>query len=304
MDNIQKSPKKGLIAAISAQVLWGSLVFYWRAIETISSYEILAMRVIMSAVTAAIILTYRNTLKGSLMAMKDKKFAGMILLAGVIIVSNWGMFIYAVNNEFILQTALGYFISPILTVLCGVIFFKEKPDRYIIVAVAFVTLAVLYMTIIYGRPPFIALYLAVTFSAYLTVKKKINAEPVSGLFLESLVTSPFLLAFILFLIFTGSSSIVTATIPVNLLLLLSGAITMTPLMLVMISQRHISMLVYGILSNIAPTMQLLVGVFVYGEDFTSTEAVSLVAVICAITYFTFGQYKKAVKAQQLSSSNL
>ncbi|MCL2873300.1 MAG: EamA family transporter RarD [Defluviitaleaceae bacterium] len=301
MEQIHKSPKKGFIAAIAAQLTWGMLVFYWKSIESISAYEILAMRVIMSVVTAVIILSFKSALKDSLIAMKDKKFAGMILIAGLIIVSNWGMFIYAVNNGFILESALGYFISPILTVLCGVIFFKEKPDKYIIVSVIFVSLAVIYMTISYGRPPFIALYLAITFSGYLTVKKKINAEPVAGLFLESLVVTPFALIFVIFLMVTGASSILTATIPINLLLLLSGAVTMTPLMFVMIAQKHISMLIYGILSYIAPTMQMLIGVFVYSEEFTMIEAVSLVAVICAISYFTFGQYKKS---QILASTNI
>ena len=298
MNTYHISPRKGFIAAIAAQTLWGVLVFYWKAVESVTPYEILAIRIIMSTVTAAMILVYYGTLKDAFISMKDKKFAVMMCIAGLFIVSAWGMFIYAVNNGFIVQSALGYFISPILTVLCGIIFFKEKPDKYIIVSLVFVCLAVIYMTVSYGRLPFIALFLAITFSAYLTIKKKISAEPVAGLFLESLVATPFAMIFIMFLLFTGSSSIQTSTIPVHLLLLLSGAVTMLPLLLVMIAQKHISMLIYGILSYIAPTMQLLIGVLVYREEFTSASAVSLVGVVCAISYFTFGQFRKAADLKE------
>lgn len=293
----KNSTLSGYLFTITTQVTYGLAVFYWKAVKAIPSYELLAMRIVLGCVTAAIFMLHARKSWRISAYIKDRKGLAIIFFAGIALTLNWGAFIWGVNSGHVVETSIGPYLVPIFTALGGVVFLRERPDRYVLTAFALAVTGVVIMTVGYGHFPFVAILLAVSYASYLVLKKGLRTEPVPGLFFESLVTLPVGIVYLVYLAATGQSGFLAATPGVMFLSLFSGFITVLPLYFAMRAQQRIGLIPMGLLAYITPVMHTLIGVFVYREDFTVYHLVMLLLIFAALTIFTIGQIRKS-KAEQ------
>jgi chloramphenicol-sensitive protein RarD len=211
----------------------------------------------------------------------------ILAIAAVVISLNWGTYIWAVNNDHVVEASLGYFVNPLVTVLMGVVILRERLRRLQWAALALAGVAVLALTVQYGRPPWVALVLAFSFGSYGLAKKKANAGAVESLTVETMVVSPVALAYILWLSATGASSF-TGHGPGHAALLAStGLITAVPLLCFGGAATRVSMTAIGLMQYVTPTMQFLIGVLVYHEPMPAMRWVGFGLIWVALAVFTF-----------------
>lgn len=283
----------GFATAVFCYVSFGVLVFYWKALKGISSYEVLAYRVLMSAVTSGVALFCSGKIHQAVALVKGRSSRRLTALSALAILGNWGVYIWAVDHNYVTETSLGYFIMPLMTALAGVCFFKEKINKYTVASLVMAGCGVLYLTISYGRVPLIALVVGGSYSAYIVLHKKSAVSPLMGLFVETCFSSPLALGYLIWMGSQGKLG-VTGAAPLTLgLLACVGAVTIVPLYCTLVAQKHISLVALGIISYLSPLLQLLIGVLVYGEAFTVNHAITLSAVFASLVVFTIGQIKTA-----------
>jgi chloramphenicol-sensitive protein RarD len=265
---------KGIFFAIAAYLFWGLLPMYWKMLAAINSMHILAFRIIFSFFFVSIILLIRKNFHW-LDFFKDIKKLFLIMLAAIIISFNWGLYIWAVNHGYTIQTALGYYINPLISVVFGLVFFREKlkPLQWIALGLAFS--GVLMQTFFSGSFPWISLSLAFSFGLYGLIKKTVKLPALESLGAETLLACPIGLALLFFpfmaseLFPEGQGLSYLARLPARaiLLLLCSGAATSIPLYLFGKSVKMIPLSTIGFLQFLAPTMAFLQGVFIFREHF-------------------------------------
>ncbi len=283
----------GFAAAVFSYVSFGVLVFYWKALGSLSSYEILAFRILLTAVTAGLVLLFTGRMGQAVALLKDRSALRLSAFSGLSIIANWGVYIWAVDHSYVTEASLGYFIMPLITALSGLWFFKEKLSGFTAASLVMAACGVLYLTISYGRVPFIALAVAVSYNSYIVLHKRSNLSPLVGQFIETLLVAPFALGYLIFLGGRGQLGAATAPPLTLALLVLAGAITIFPLYSTLVAQKHISLAALGIISYLSPALQLLIGIFAFKEVFTRNHAVTLSAVLASLVIFTIGQFKMA-----------
>lgn len=261
------SYNQGIAYALACYVAWGLFPLFWKAITGVPAVNVLAYRIVWSFVFLLIwvLLTNRQTF---ISYLKQPALLLRLGLAGFIISANWGIYIYAVASNHIVEAGLGYYINPLVNVFLGYVFLKERLATMQKIAVVLALVGVVYFTISYGQFPWISLVLAVSFGLYGLLKKKAKLESMPALTIETMMVFPFALAF---LIFTAQSDMLTLLLPssgtVNLLLVVSGLITAIPLFWFGKSAQAIPLSTMGFIQYLSPTLQLLLGIFVYGETF-------------------------------------
>jgi chloramphenicol-sensitive protein RarD len=266
--------------------MWGLLPIYWKALRSVPSHEILAHRILWSFVFVCLLLWRQRRWGEFKWTFHTRRNRWVCILTTAIIASNWFIYIWAVNHDHIVDTSLGYFINPLITVLLGVIFLRERLNHWQIVAFGLASLGVGYLTLEYGRVPWIALSLAVTFGFYGLIRKTARIEALSGLTAETGLLSPLVLAYLLLLASRGEGSAGSAPVAIHLLLLGAGLVTAGPLLMYTIGVRRIKLSTAGFLQYIAPTMQLWLGVAVYGEPFTRTHLISFGLIWIALIIYS------------------
>ena len=273
----------GVTAGIAAYLLWGLLPLYWPLLEPAGPIEILAHRIVWSLI---VVLALMTALKGlSWMAAIDRKQLGLLGLASVLVAVNWGMYIYGVNSERVVETSLGYFINPLVTVALGVLVLKEKLQPAQRVAVLIALAAVIVLTVDYGRPPWIALTLAFSWALYGLVKKRADVDALESLSIETAVLTLPALLFIGLLSIDGSGTVTTEGAGHVALLVGSGVMTAVPLLFFGAAAVRIPLVTLGLLQYIAPVMQFLIGVLVYGEDMPASRLAGFALVWVALIVF-------------------
>lgn len=297
-----QTDKGGFLAALSAYVIWGILPIYWKLLQTAGAYEILAHRVVWSFVFMFVLLAVlrkAGDVKRDILAVfRDKKRLLAVAGGGFIVTANWGTYIWAVNSGYIVETSLGYYINPLVSVALGVFIFKEtlslaKKAAFIIAAVG-----ILNMTYQLGEVPFIALFLAFTFAIYGALKKHAHLDPFLGIALETLFVAPLALAYMAHLDCIGTSTFTLAE-PVHALLLIgAGIVTATPLILFARGVNTLPLNVIGFLQYCAPTLALIIGVFLYGEPFTVAHAVSFSFIWLALIIFSGSEWRAYKRNKQ------
>jgi chloramphenicol-sensitive protein RarD len=277
--------KRGYLFGIAAYCLWGFFPLYIRMLRPAGAVEILAHRVVWSVVFVALLLTVvRRWPFLRQLARRPGKLAGISLAAALIAV-NWGMYIFGVNSERVVETALGYFIGPLVMVLLGVVALRERLNPAQWTAVAIGTVAVAVLTIDYGRLPYIALTLAASFGAYSLVKKRLALPAAEGLLGESAVLAPPALAYLAWLTTRGDSTFGQGA-GHTALLVLAGAATAIPLLLFAGAANRIPMTGIGILQYIAPILQLGCGVLIFHEPMPPARLAGFALVWLALIVFT------------------
>jgi chloramphenicol-sensitive protein RarD len=292
----QNKRSQGITAGIGAYSLWGLLPIYWKWIDHVPAFEVLAHRIVWSMffLIGLFILLKRLPLLAEdlrYIATHPKIVVG-ILTSAFFISINWVLFIWAVANERIVEVSLGYYINPLINVLLGVLFFKESLSTRQRSAVGLAFLGVLILTLSFGTIPYIALTLAFSFGMYGLVKKQTQVGAMTGLIIETLFMMPFALAYLLFVHETASGIMHVSSGWTPLLLAGTGAATAIPLLLFGSAAKKIALSLLGFLQYIAPTMMLILGVLFYGEPFTSVHLVSFILIWSALLLYSIRPKRK------------
>jgi len=287
--------KKGLACALGCSILWGILPVYWKSLQPIDPLLIMLYRLLFCFILVFFINLFLFGKKAMVEPLKKKGAKLTFLLAGILISSNWGIYIWAVNSGFIIQTSIGYYIEPLVVCIFGAVFFHEKLDKYKMIAFILAIAGVIFMLVSYRQVPFIAIGLALTFATYAAIKKKTQVNSLLALLYETMFLAPFVLLFISYMEFTGQGALSSAS-PFQLVLLsLSGAFTATPLMLFAMAANRIDFITLGVTEYLSPSMSLILGIFIYREPFDFIQLTAFIFIWIGLIIFTFGSIKKSKK---------
>ena len=277
----------GLIAGIGAYVMWGLVPLYWPLLKPASAMEILSHRVVWSLVFLLIIVYFKKLFSDIKVALFDRRKMILLFFASIFITINWGVFIWAVNNGHVIETSLGYFINPLVSVALGVIVLKEKLRLLQKLAVGLTFIAVTFLTLTLGHPPYIALSLAFSFGFYGLVKKMANVKAIPSLTLESLMITPFFAVFLYYLSSQNELTFVELGPIHSLWLVTAGIVSVIPLMLFSTAVLRIPLVVLGLLQALGPIIQFLLGYFVFDEPMITARWVGFLIVWLAVSVFSY-----------------
>lgn len=278
--------RKGLILGFGAYLIWGFFPLYFKALSSIPSTQILAHRFVWSFLLLLLILGWRREWKSFGKLLADKKTLAIYALAGSLLAINWGMYVWAVNAGFVVETSLGYFINPLVNVLLGVLFLRERLRWSQWLPVGIAAVGVFYLTIQYHSLPWIALTLAFSFGFYGLVKKIAPLSSFYGLTLETMVL---FLPAVLYLTsqeMNGRGSFGHGTVMLTVLVVLTGIVTVIPLLMFGSAARLVPLWTMGLLQYIAPTCQFLLGVLVFHEPFTTERLIGFALIWLALLIFS------------------
>ncbi len=290
-------PQRGAAAAVISYLWWGSMPLYWKALLAISSFEILGHRVVWSALfTLALIIFTGRWKKAVAFAAQNKQKTLWLILGGCLITFNWGLYIWAVNTGRILETSLGYYINPLVSMFFGMLFFRERLRRAQKIAIAVAAAGVCVQMMTLHEIPLVSLGLALSFGLYGVLKKAVSIEPPIALAIETLSTAPAAIAFLCWLQHTGSAHL-PYSLTINLLLAGTGVMTSVPLLLFAYATQRIKLTTIGFIQYLSPTMTFVIGTFIYGEPLFLGRAMtfaciwSALAIYSADTIFSAGKQR-------------
>ncbi|MDO5747098.1 MAG: EamA family transporter RarD [Actinomycetaceae bacterium] len=304
---------QGLLLAVATYVMWGFFPLYFILLEPAGALEVIVHRTVWALVTCLIVLTLVGRLQSFRVIFHDRWALAHLGLAGLLIVTNWTIYVYAVMTERTTDAALGYFINPLFTVLLALIVLKERLILAEKIALALGGVAVLVLVIGVGSIPWISLALPVSFGLYSLVKKRVAQaiQPLAGMAVETLAVSPILIGYYIYLLVTKQTSfhiLAHAQAPQSVslhavLLIGAGVLTMIPLTMLAASARHLPLGLLGMLQYMSPILQLIVGVWIFGEYMEPARWIASVIVWLALVVLSFGMWGQA-KAQRRFEKHL
>ena len=276
---------KGIWYGIAAYAMWGFFPIYWKFLHEVPALQVIGHRIGWSFILLLIYILATKQWSNFRSVSFNRKTLGIYAIAGVLLSINWLIYVWGVNAGFIVETSLGYFINPLLSVSFGVLFLREKlrPMQWLPVGIA--TIGVIYLTVTYGHLPWIALSLAVSFGLYGLVKKLSPLGSVYGLTLETGIVFPIALIYLTFVQTNGSGAFLHDGAIVDILLIGAGIVTTIPLLMFASAAKQIPLNMVGILQYLAPTFQFLIGVFIYKEPFDHNHLIGFSIVWVALVIF-------------------
>jgi chloramphenicol-sensitive protein RarD len=293
---MKQSEKTGIFYAAFAYLLWGLLPIYWKLLEHVPAKEILASRVFWSFWFMVIVLCiarrqaeFRETLTE---VIRHPKKGWALVIAGFLVTGNWFIYIWAVNSEKMVEASLGYYINPLVNVVLGIFVLKEVVNRTQIFSFLLAGIGVMILTVSYGKFPWVAFSLAFTFALYGLAKKLVKVDSAIGLTLETMVVTPMAFIYMIHLFLQGELSFLAHTWTTDVLLIGAGAATAIPLLYFGKGAQLIPFYMLGFLQYIAPTLTLLLGVFVYKETFSSTHLLAFTFIWVALILFSLSKTKR------------
>ena len=264
----------GTIYALAAFTSWGLLPIYWKLLKQVPSTQILAHRILWACIFVSVVLLVRGQWGALKHAIAVKKNRIPILLSTLLITVNWAIYIWAVNANHLVEASMGYYINPLFSVFLGIIVLRERLDRWQYIALILAAIGVLIVTVEYGHIPWIALTLAFCFGLYGLSKKIVPVDSLIGLGLETLLVTPFCLAYLAVKQYHGTGAFGTISMTVTLLLICSGVITALPLLWFAQAAKKIPLSKVGFIQYVSPTLMLFLGVIIFKEPFTTVHLVS------------------------------
>ncbi|MEI6108888.1 MAG: EamA family transporter RarD [Actinomycetes bacterium] len=261
----------GLINGWIAYVIWGAVIIYWPHLEPAKPLEILAHRVLWSLLFVAAITIYQKKTPQVKAILRDRKKMRLLLVGSVFIGTNWGLFIWASMTGHVLDSALGYYITPLLNVGLGVIFFKERLRKAQWTAIAIAALAVVYITAAIGKPPWVALALSTTFATYGYIKKLAQVDAIVGLMIETIVLTPVAISYLVWLQTKGENTFLANGIGHTIWMISAGPITAIPLLCFGVAIMRLPLTTIGMLQYLGPTIQFICGLLVFSEAMSQTR---------------------------------
>jgi chloramphenicol-sensitive protein RarD len=284
--------RRGLLYGVSAYLLWGLFPLYFPLLEPAGAIEILAHRVAWSLATMLVVVVLSRRLPHFRALFRRHRARNLLTVAAVVIAVNWGTYIWGVNNHRVVETSLGYFINPLVTVLMGVLILRERLRRWQWAALGIAFVAVVGLAVEYGHPPWVALTLAFSFGTYGLAKKQAGVDAVESLTFETLVLVPIALGYLIWL--GGDGNFVGHGVGHSLLLASTGVVTAIPLLCFGAAAIRVPMTTLGLLQYLAPLLQFLLGVTVLDEHMSPMRWVGFGLVWVALVIFTVeaGQYRR------------
>jgi chloramphenicol-sensitive protein RarD len=276
---------KGILLAVGAYGLWGLLPIYWKQLQQVPALEIIAHRIVWSLVFAFGVVVFKKRLTVMLQTIRKPRMVLIYGAAAGVLTVNWTTYVWGVNAGYVVETSLGYFINPLVSVLLGVLFFRERlrPGQW--AAIGLAVAGVAYLTIRHGSLPWIALVLAFSFGTYGLIKKRAPLGALEGLSLELFILFVPALLYLIYLEAEGVGTFGHAGLS-SILLVLGGIVTATPLLMFAGAARRIPLSMVGILQYIAPTLQFSIGVWVYGEEFSTVRLTGFCFIWAALVVYT------------------
>jgi chloramphenicol-sensitive protein RarD len=296
------SARRGYLFGIVAYLCWGFFPLYWRLLRPMGALEILAHRIIWSTVLMLFVVAATRGWRRIADIVRRPRTLGLVVLAALAIAVNWGTYIYGVNSERVVETSLGYFINPLVTVLLGVLVLRERLRTTQWVAIGIGAAAVGVLTVDYGHVPYLALGLAASFGLYGLIKKRVGIRATDGLLVESGVLAAPAVVFVAQLSARGEANFGHVSIGHTLLVVGSGAMTAIPLLFFAGSANRIPLSTIGLLQYLAPVIQLLIGVALYHEPMPPGRLAGFALVWLALTLFTWDGIRQARSRSRLSAA--
>lgn len=290
---------KGMWYGVGAYVLWGFFPIYWKLLHQVPALQVIGHRIGWSFVLLAIYIVVTKQWRDFRSVAFQPKTIAIYSIAAVLLSINWLIYVWGVNAGFIVETSLGYFINPLFSVLLGVVFLRERlrPMQWIPVGLA--VIGVIYLTFVYGRLPWIALSLAFSFGFYGFVKKLSPLGSLYGLTLETGIVFPIALIYLVVVGLNGSGAYLQTGTFVDVLLIGAGVVTTIPLLMFASAAKQIPLTIVGLLQYIAPTLQFLIGVFIYKEAFDLAHFIGFAIVWTALIIFAIESYLNRISAQPI-----
>lgn len=280
-----RTARDGVLIGLLAYVMWGLFPVYFKMLESVAPTEMLAHRVIWAVPFGALIILFRSQWSEVRRALTHKATLAWLILAAFLISTNWLIYIWAVQNEHIFDTSLGYYINPLMYVLAGVVLLGERLSRLQLSAVVLAFIGVLILTISGGEFPWVAMSLATLFTLYGLIRKQIATGAMPGLFIETILLLPLALLWLLWLMVSGQAAFDSGNMTVSGLLLLAGPITVLPLLFFAVAARRLPLTTIGFMQFLAPTLQFGIGVY-YGEQLTTAHLVCFGFIWAAVAFFS------------------
>ncbi|GAT33620.1 chloramphenicol-sensitive protein RarD [Terrimicrobium sacchariphilum] len=282
--NTEAKSRQGVIYALLAYGSWGLFPLYWKQFGSVPAAEVICHRLLWSLVFLVILAAAWKQLAPCLRVIRSPRLVGLLFLTAALLSFNWGLFVYGVNTGQVVETSLGYFINPLVNVLLGAVVLRERLTRAQIIAVLLATVGVIYFGWHLWKVPWIALGIASSFGIYGLLRKMVPIDPLPGLLVETAVMAP--VALILLGIFAGHGSMHFLDTPkITLLLMGGGIVTAFPLIWFISAAKLLPLSTLGFFQYLAPTLQLLVGVFVFHERFTLRDGIAFAFIWTAIALF-------------------
>ena len=275
----------GLLYGVGAYGLWGLFPLYWKRLSSVPAFQILAHRIVWAFILTGVLSFALGRRKDMVELFRQPKRLLATMAAGVLVTANWGIYIWAVNSGRIIETSLGYYLNPLVSVALGAFVLRERIDRGIVAACGIATVGIAILAVSYGKLPWVALTLAGTFALYGLIKKIVGLDALSGLAMETAPVFPVALGFLVFEHAAGRGAFGVAGGIETAMLALAGAVTAIPLFLYAQGVKRVSLSRMGFLQYISPTSQLLLGVFVFGETLSGVKAVAFAFVVSALAVF-------------------
>ena len=287
--------KQGIFFGLAAYVLWGILPVYWKALELVSPFEILSSRFMWSCVFVFLLIIFQKKwllfTKEVKQVFSNVKTGAAMVAAGITISFNWGTFIWAVNNGHIVETSMGYYINPLVSILFAVVFLRERLDKMQLAAITCAFIGVASMVYSFGKIPWVSLTLAFSFALYGLLKKILPVSALTSIMLETLLITPLALVYEYSLWQQGVSFYASGNLQVIMMLTGAGVVTAIPLLLFTAGARLLPLKIIGFLQYISPTLTLLIGVFVYNEAFTASHLLAFGWIWAALLLFIVSQLR-------------
>jgi chloramphenicol-sensitive protein RarD len=285
-DQTQRESILGVASATTAFLIWGLTVIYFKAIRTVPAFEILMHRIVWSCLLLILLVLIMKKWPEFKRVIKTGRTLLILLATTLIVASNWFVFIWAINSDKILQTSLGYYINPLVNVLLGMIFLKERLRLPQMVSVLLAAIGVSYLTIQYGKLPWISLYLAFSFGFYGLIRKVAPVSALIGLTVETLLLLLPALGGLIYYDHIGVGAFLRVDIKTDVLLMCAALITAPPLLFFTTGARRLHLATVGILQYIAPSCTFLLAIFIYQEPFKMTQLWTFVLIWSALVIYS------------------
>jgi chloramphenicol-sensitive protein RarD len=282
----------GLYAGVGAYLLWGVFPIYFKLVGAVPYFEILAHRIVWTFFLLFPIVLWRKELGKTLLILKNRKTLFILMFAGLLLSINWTIFIWAVGNDRVLDSSLGYFINPLVSVLFGYLILKESLNRPQVIAIVLAALGVIVQAWLLGSVPIVSLVLAFSFGLYGLLLKIIKVPALPGLLIVSAFLSIFAFTYLTIINLTGGGTFLAGQVDLNLLIPLSGVVTASPLLLFGMSANRLTLATLGLIQFIVPTCHFLLAVLVYGEAFSFGHLISFAFIWAGVAVFCMDILRK------------
>ena len=276
----------GITCALGAYGLWGVFPVYFKWLESVPAFEVLLHRVVWSVVFLLVLVTMGRRWGAVLEVFRNKRVVAMLCLSSLMIAGNWLVFIWAVANGRILETSLGYFLNPLISIFMGMMFLSERLRRGQWLALGLAGIGVLMQVMLFGSLPWVALSLALTFGFYGLLRKQVPVDAILGLFVETLLLLPFALMGMVWFAQAGTLHFGNQEWHLDVLLALCGVVTSVPLLLFAGGARRLPLMMMGFLQYLGPTISFSLAVLVYGEQMDEGRLMTFVIIWAALVVFT------------------